>query len=138
MELTKSDNGKWKPGQSGNPNGRPVGSRTAFSNAFMRDLAETWADHGRRAMEITAKTQPEVFFGTCARLLPRDVAISIQANAPSLEPADLEILRAIKQAIPDANERTPGEVLQFALEAIRAHGAQQLITSEVITEGPIS
>src|SRR5262249_49490565 len=26
MELTKTDNGKWKPGQSGNINGRPVGS----------------------------------------------------------------------------------------------------------------
>ena len=27
MELTKSDNGKWKPGQSGNLNGRPPGHR---------------------------------------------------------------------------------------------------------------
>jgi hypothetical protein len=26
MELTKSDNGKWKPGQSGNLQGRPVGT----------------------------------------------------------------------------------------------------------------
>ncbi len=90
----------------------------------MRDLAETWAEHGRRAMELTAKTQPEVFFGTCARILPRDVAISIQANAPSLDQADLEILRAIKEAIPNANDRPPGEVLRHVLEALRAHDAK--------------
>jgi hypothetical protein len=40
MEITKSDNGRWKPGQSGNLNGRPVGHRTRqqFSAAFLADL----------------------------------------------------------------------------------------------------
>ena len=28
MELTQTNNGRWKPGQSGNLNGRPVGSNT--------------------------------------------------------------------------------------------------------------
>ena len=32
----------WQPGQSGNPNGRQVGSRSAFSAGFTRDLAEVW------------------------------------------------------------------------------------------------
>ena len=34
----------WQPGQSGNPNGRQVGSRSAFSAEFTRDLAEVWAE----------------------------------------------------------------------------------------------
>ena len=45
---------KWKPGQSGNLNGRPVGTRQAFSAGFYRDLAEVFAKHGRAAMEKTA------------------------------------------------------------------------------------
>jgi hypothetical protein len=31
-----------------------LGSRTAFSQAFMRDLAEVWSEEGREAMVETA------------------------------------------------------------------------------------
>jgi hypothetical protein len=31
---------------------------------------------------------------------------------------------AIKQALPDANQRQPGEVMQFVLDAIRSHDAK--------------
>jgi len=40
LEPTKHVNGRMsQPGQSGNPNGRPVGSRTVFSQAFCKELA---------------------------------------------------------------------------------------------------
>jgi hypothetical protein len=72
LEPTKHVNGRmWPPGISGNPNGRPVGSRTAFSQGFLKDLTEMWADRGRAAMEKTAQDQPGVFFATCARLFMR-------------------------------------------------------------------
>ena len=41
-------NGRMRqPGQSGNPNGRQVGSRSAFSAGFTRELAEVWARRAR-------------------------------------------------------------------------------------------
>jgi hypothetical protein len=130
MEVTKFDNGRWKPGQSGNINGRPIGHRTRhqFSAQFLADLAEVWATEGKQTMLATARAQPETFFATCARLIPKDVELTVRQHYSSdLDHADLEILKAIKQAIPDAGHRQPGEVLQFTLDAIRSHGAQQLI-----------
>ena len=63
LEPSKHVNGRmWPPGVSGNPNGRPVGSRTAFSHGFLKDLAEVWQEHGRDTMLHTAKTQPATFF----------------------------------------------------------------------------
>jgi hypothetical protein len=125
MELTKTDNGKWKPGQSGNISGRPVGARQNFSAGFLRDLAEVWAAHGKDTMLHTAKLNPEVFFATCARLIPKDVQLTVQQNYSfQLDPVDLEILRAIKEAVVDAGQREPGAVLQFVLDAIRSHNAQ--------------
>ena len=95
---------QWKPGQSGNLNGRPVGSRTAFSNGFLTDLAQVWQEQGKDTMIHTAKTQPAVFFATCARLIGPEVKLTIEQSQPGLDAADIEILRAIKQAIPDAAE----------------------------------
>src|SRR5215813_343804 len=115
------------PGVSGNPNGRPVGHRTRhqFSASFLADLAEVWAEHGRETMLRTAKSNPETFFATCARLLPKDVELTIRQHySNDLDPADLEILKAIKQAIPDAGERQPGEVFNLVHDAIRSHNAK--------------
>jgi Family of unknown function (DUF5681) len=68
LEPSKHVNGRmWPPGQSGNPNGRPVGSRTAFSNGFLTDLAQVWQQHAKDTIVHTAKTNPTVFFATCAR-----------------------------------------------------------------------
>jgi hypothetical protein len=45
-DLFKTDySTQWKTGQSGNLNGRPVGTRQAFSAGFLRDLAECVPAH---------------------------------------------------------------------------------------------
>src|SRR5215471_12185736 len=81
LEPTKHVNGRmWPPGVSGNPNGRPVGSRTVFSQAFLKDLAEVWSEEGREAMVKTAKTNPTVFFATCARLIGPEVKLTIEQS----------------------------------------------------------
>ena len=74
----------WLPGVSGNPNGRPVGSRSAFSAGFTRDLAEVWADKGKAAMLYTAEKQPAAFFAACARLLPNDVRVTVEQSLPGI------------------------------------------------------
>jgi Family of unknown function (DUF5681) len=82
LEPIKHVNGRmWQPGQSGNPNGRPAGSRTVFSQAFLKDLAEVWSEEGRETMVKTARTSPATFFAVCARLIGPEVKLTIEAVA---------------------------------------------------------
>ena len=115
----------WPPGVSGNPNGRPVGSRTVFSQSFLKDLASVWAERGRAAMEKTAIDQPTVFFATSARLIGPEVKLTIEQTLPgNLSMKDWqvmkEIIAAVRQAIPDAAGAPPGAVLEHVLGALRA------------------
>jgi hypothetical protein len=89
----------WPPGVSGNPNGRPVRSRSAFSAGFTRDLAEVWAEKGKASMLYTAEKQPVVFFATCARLIGPEVKLTIEQQLPgNLSPADWNLMLEIVAA----------------------------------------
>jgi hypothetical protein len=136
FEPSKHVNGRmWPPGVSGNPNGRPVGSRTVFSQSFLKDLASVWAERGRAAMEKTAIDQPGVFFATCARLIGPEVKLTIEQTLPgNLSMEDWQVMReivaAVRQAIPDASSKPPGAVLEHVLTALRAADAKVLDSSE--------
>ena len=121
----------YQPGVSGNPNGRPVGSRQSFSAGFLRDLAQVWQEHGHDTMVHTAKTQPATFFAVCARLIGPEVKLTIEQSLPSnLSAQDWVIMReivdAVKTAVPDAANRPAGAVLEHVLSALKASGAKVL------------
>ena len=105
----------WRPGQSGNLNGRPVGWRSAFSAGFTRDLAEL-GRKGQASILYTAEKQPAVFFATSARLLPSDVRVTVEQSLPgNLSMEDWQMMKevvAAVQAIPDAANAPPGAVLR--------------------------
>ena len=49
MEVTT--NHLWKPGQSGNPMGRPKGAKNKISEKFLENLQDNWEKHGVDALE---------------------------------------------------------------------------------------
>ena len=73
----------------------------------------------------TAKTNPTVFFATCARLIPNDVRVTVEQSLPgnlSMEDWQVmkEIIAAVRQAIPDADSKSPGAVLEHVLSDVAA------------------
>jgi len=73
---------KWQPGQIGNPNGRPVGSRGRFTEQFVSDIAAAWHRHGSEIVEEMATKERMRFAELCARLIPKDVQLSLTARLP--------------------------------------------------------
>ena len=99
----------FKPGQSGNPAGRPVGSRNRLQGAFLRDLAEAWEQHGRAALAIMVKEEPGQFVRVCAGLMPKEVSldVSVLAGLTDEELAEREArLDELERAIRTGNAIT--------------------------------
>jgi hypothetical protein len=105
-------------------------ARQSFVAKLVGDHASAWADHGAAALNALAKEDPKGFIDSCAKFVPRDVALTIEQHNSWLDPADQQImvavLRAVKEALLDANDRPAGEVLDYVLRAIRAYGAKEI------------
>src|SRR5262249_7089105 len=124
-EPTKHVNGRmWPAGVSGNPNGRPVGSRTVFSQGFLKDLASVWAERGRAAMENGDRSAGRLVRYLCQTDRPQGQADDRAAASRNLSMEDWQVMKeivaAVRQAIPDAASAPPSAVLEHVLGALRA------------------
>ena len=89
----------WKPGQSGNPKGRPLGSRNKFSEDFLRDFHESWQAFGKPALETMAMLYPVEFVRLVATLMPKEPEATTPPVMERLSNAQLDAL--IAQCIED-------------------------------------
>src|ERR1700720_4458023 len=114
---------RWPPGKSGNPAGKPPGTRTAFSQGFIRDFALVWVEEGLEAVRKVAKKSPEAIVAI-ARICPNDVRLTLEQAIPggmSLEDYSLmrEVIAAIREGFPEADQLQPGQAFQHVLGALR-------------------
>src|SRR5262245_56676891 len=70
----------WKPGQSGNPKGRPPGSRNKLGDAFVEALYKDFAEHGAEAIVACRETKPEVYLTVISKVIPKEVNVQVNAS----------------------------------------------------------
>jgi hypothetical protein len=65
----------WQPGQSGNPAGRPKGSRSKFSEQFVDDFYADWLAGGADAIRRTREERPSDYLKVAVAILPKQVKV---------------------------------------------------------------
>lgn len=64
----------WKPGESGNPNGRPKGARSKLTEAFFEALAADFAEHGIVALTEMREERPQEYIKAIASLQTKEIS----------------------------------------------------------------
>ncbi len=97
------------PGQSGNPAGRPKGSRNKLGEKFLDDLQALWSEEGADVLKEARKEKPMEFAKMVAGLLPSELLIRKQPLSDMTEAEIDERLDALERFILDArsSDTTP-------------------------------
>ncbi len=70
----------WKPGQSGNPAGRPKGARSKLGEDFVAALHEDFAAHGVAAIQKMREEKPGDYVRVIASLLPKELDVQARLS----------------------------------------------------------
>ena len=84
IETTTRQQVMFKPGQSGNPKGRPPGSKHKLAGDFLRALADDFAINGVDAIERIRDSEPGTYLKIIASVLPKELVLTDERRAADL------------------------------------------------------
>ena len=141
-QVSALNSGRFEPGRSGNPRGRPRGSRNKLAEAFLHDLLSEWAEHGTDAVRCVREDDPAAFLRVVA-VIVRNVDEPPPDDVKNLTDAELDasiwgIVAKMVAGMPA--DAFPAKLMQAGLsaDAVAALGkaAADIQTVEVLEGQP--
>ena len=80
---------RFKPGQSGNPAGRPKGARSRLSEDFLEALSTDFAEHGRAVIEKVRSEKPDQYLKVVAAVVPKEIHLPPERSVGDMSDAEL-------------------------------------------------
>jgi hypothetical protein len=90
---------QFKPGQSGNPRGRPKGSRNKLGEIFLAALLGDFEEHGVEAIARVRDEQPAQYLKIIASILSRELDVTENELDDLTEEQLIERLRELDAMI---------------------------------------
>ena len=120
-----------KHGQVPNPRGRPIGSRSKFSEAMVSDFLADWHEHGTDVLARVRMTDPSTYLRVAVVLVPKEMNVSLEQKTPgNLSAQDwaliVDLARLIKANSPEGANALPSEIVPALEETVRAHFAKPI------------
>ena len=89
----RDENGRFLPGESGNPAGRPKGSKNKLAQSFFTDVLTVWEERGLEAVREMAAMDPASFNRMVASTMPKEIDVDqVSSDGSMTPPAEIRII----------------------------------------------
>lgn len=89
----------WKPGQSGNPAGRPKGSRNKLGEVFIEAMHKDFNEHGADVIERVRVEKPDQYLKVIASILPKELHVTDATLGDMTDEQLIEYAVAVRSAL---------------------------------------
>lgn len=86
----------FKPGQSGNPAGRPKGARSKLGEAFLKEMLADFTEHGAAVIKAVRDEKPDQYLKVVASILPKEIEFGEEFASVLKDQRDAAVAAALR------------------------------------------